>query len=628
MVYMAGHFLGLVGLVGVFYLTGWLFEPLLMDRRALEPISIEVRFGLGAAVWMGCVFLLASLQMLTASVLGVATLVTLVVVWRQRQVTSRLFLKFSEAPPPARRNTLVWLLGGLVAATVAVLWLQVLRPQISWDSNVYHLTVPRLYLEHGGFKRIPFNVYSNWPLNTQMLYALAMTAKDYVLAKSVHFAFGLATLLLVYRLVKDEARAWAGWLAGILFLVNPVVLDEFRTAYVDLSFAFFLLLAFALIHFWLEERGAQTRLLVLAGVFCGVAGGIKPTGITGAISLLGVYLVASWRQGRGSQQILGGLARIVVPAGLVMAPWVIKTWIMTGNPVYPFLYPALGGPEWSAGLTDQFKEWQQGMGMGRGWLDYLLLPIRVILAGDRGYEHFDGRLSPLWLVLIPLALLFGRRRALVTRSLGVAGIYFFFWSVSSQQMRFLIPVVPFLAIASALSLVEVGRRLKEKARPFFEWSVSLVAVATLGLVFSSMVMPSGMAFRQYLEQGDDIMQSAVHPVYRFIEEELPADARLLFLNTNHGYFCRRNFVADSFFEASQINDLLQAEEGVAGVEAVMQDLEVTHLLIENRDRFVPWPQSLFEYLNDPARVRQIYRSPDSTYDVVEIAHPRESKTGV
>ena len=61
--------------------------------------------------------------------------------------------------------------------------MKALWPRVSWDANVYHLTVPRLYVEHGGFRRIPFNVYSNWPLNTELLFVVASLLRDYVLGE-------------------------------------------------------------------------------------------------------------------------------------------------------------------------------------------------------------------------------------------------------------------------------------------------------------------------------------------------------------------------------------------------------------------------------------------------------------
>ena len=57
--------------------------------------------------------------------------------------------------------------------------------------------------------------------------------------------------------------------------------------------------------------------------------------------------------------------------------------------------------------------------MGRGGLDYLLLPLRVILFGERGYESFDGRILRSCLPLIPLAAWMTGRQPLIGRCLGI-----------------------------------------------------------------------------------------------------------------------------------------------------------------------------------------------------------------
>ena len=615
------NFLGLLGLVGIFFLTGWLLDQVVLKGSGLEPFSAVSWFGLGAAVWMGWVFALAAVQALSAPTLGLVALLTLVIVWRQRRSAGRSFLDVRDGTSDSSRDAAAWVLGGVLGAILGGLWLQAIWPVLSWDADVYHLTVPRLYLEHGGFRRIPFNVYSNWPLNTQMLYVLALAARDHVLAKSVHYAFGLATFVLIWQSVRAETRAWAAWGAGALFLINPVVLDEFRAAYVDLTLAFFLLLGFLMVHQALEGGVGRDRRLILAGVFAGVAAGIKPTGLMGVFCLLVLFLVASGRRGQRAAGLLGGVVRILGPAMLLLVPWGLKTWAFTGNPVYPFLYSWWGGPEWSRELGGQLAQWQRGIGMGRGWLDYLLLPFRVAAEGGSGYGHFDGRISILWLALVPLAAFLSRGRPLMARSLGVAGTYFVLWALSSQQMRFLLPILPLLAIAGALALFEVTRRLQVTFQPFARWVIAVGLILTLATVSQSMVVATGSMVGRYIDQGVEVTRSAIHPVFRYIDEEVPKGSKLMFLNTNRGFFCTREFIADSFFEASQINDLIQGANGVSGIGEILAQHEVTHLLIENRDRSVPWPRSLFDFLNDPSRARQLYRSPDNVYDEVQVIEP-------
>jgi hypothetical protein len=64
-----------------------------------------------------------------------------------------------------------------------------LYPSVSWDADTYHLGVPRLWLDHGGFREIPFNVYSNWPLATELLFSMDLMARGLVSSRLLHCFF-------------------------------------------------------------------------------------------------------------------------------------------------------------------------------------------------------------------------------------------------------------------------------------------------------------------------------------------------------------------------------------------------------------------------------------------------------
>lgn len=615
--YLLANLVGFLALAGLFYCSGLVLDRTLAAGRGLLPLPGPGRWAAGAALWMAVLFVLAASGLLKPLYIAL-TLVLLL----GGLLASRRFRAGATAIVDGSRSAGGEAARAVLAAGVGLvlvaLWVQAQWPQLSWDADVYHLTVPRLYLEHGGFRRIPFSVYSNWPLNVELLFGLAMLVKDYVLAKLVHFAFGCATVWLIYRLAAAASRPWAGWLAAALFLANPVVLSEFRAAYVDIAYAFYFTLAFAYLHSGLEQAADRRRQLLMAGIFGGIAAGIRPTGFVAPACLAVVLLAVATRRRDPPPPAFGDLSRLLLPASLLLAPWLIKSWLLTGNPVYPFLYGVFDGPEWSPELSTRLRDWQLGIGMGRGWRDYLLLPLRVIVAGDRGYEHFDGRLLPLWLPLLPIAVWAARGRALVGRCLGLAAIYFVIWALSSQQMRFLIAVLPALAVGASVGLAATLERLPPVWGSRARLAVSLVAVAALALAEGRLLPQSLTMLRQYLQHDRAIAGLAVRPIYRDIDRELPPSAKLMFLNTNHGFFCRREFIADSFFEASQINDLMQKRDSAQEIGRLLEELGVTHLLIENRERFVPWPPSLFEFLNDPRRARLLIRTRDGTHDLVEV----------
>lgn len=605
------HTAGFLGLAAVLLFSGRVLQGFLPDLgrwRVLAGVC------LGLAWWIAGTFALAALGQLDGWGLIVLALApAAAAAFGRRQVPE-------ERPRLSRTDAA----GAVVlAAALAGHFLLASGPQVLFDADVYHLTLPRIYAEHGGFRPVAMSVYSNWPLATELLYAAAVIAGDYVLAKTVHFGFALLVIWALFAACRAEPRpaGKAGaWLAAAFFLANDVVVFELRQAYVDLAHAFFLLAAFLFMHRALDDEPRSRAFLTLSGICCGLAAGVKVTGIAAAGLVGALALPRLWEAAR--QRRLGGALRCLaawffLPAVALWTPWLAKAWWATGNPFYPFLHRWLGGPDWSPSLSARLAAWQSSIGMGREPLDYLLLPWRVIVEGGRGYERFDGEIGAFWVVALPLALVFGWRRALARRALAVAGLGFVVWALSSQQARFLIPILPLLAIAGAVAAGELVERLPAAARRAGRAAVYGVAGVLLVMALAPGAAGGYRNLRAFLAFEGEIAATAVPDRFRFIDEHLPEDARLLFLNTNLGFFCRRDYLADSFFEASQIADWLAGSATAAEARQRLDERGVTHLLVDRRPR-VAWPPGLARLLNDPAQVEELYRSDDGLFLVLRL----------
>jgi hypothetical protein len=499
--------------------------------------------------------------------------------------------------------------GLAVLAGVAVpMLLLALYPSVSWDADTYHLGVPRLWLDHGGFREIPFNVYSNWPLATELLFAMAMLVRGFVSAKLLHFFFGMAVVygMWVGMGGRSHRRPWTvGLLAAGLLLSNDVVLDELSIAYVELAQAFFLLVCvLAVSH--ARSHPEDSRAMLLAGVSGGLVASVKVTGIVGP-ALAFLWLVPLVRKNP-----VRVLSCIGIPVCLLWFPWLVKSEIHAGNPVYPLLYSTFGGVWWSEELSAELGTWMSSMGMGRTALDFLLLPLRVILEGGAGYERFDGVISPLWLGLVPLAAWRGRGDSLSRLCIGVAAGFFVFWSLSSQQMRLLVPVLPLLGVAAGRAVL--GLEGETGIRRFVGVAAAAVLLASAGWTARDRIQLAPQVVQRLVSPGE--AEARVPPVYRFIRSDLPADARLLLLNTNHCFYCERDYVADSFFHASQVADWAGGYSDAEKVAAGLGELGISHLLIARKDWGISYPDPLGQLLQDPAYVRTVLETP--SHRVLEI----------
>ena len=86
------------------------------------------------------------------------------------------------------------------------------------------------------------------------------------------------------------------------------------------------------------------------------------------------------------------------------------------------------------------------------------------------------------------------------------------------------------------------------------------------------------------------------------------------LNINHGFFLDRDYIADSFFEASQINASIAAAGNREGLARLFANLGVTHVYVD-RAPWVKFPPMLWDYLHDPANATVLYQSADSPITV-------------
>lgn len=603
MLWLATHVLGLALIAAV----AWLSGRALLPETSLPPtLRSLAAWCVGLVYWVVALFALATVGALNPIGLSLALLGLVVL----------LFRRGWTLPKPSFKPSWTWAFVALLAPFLLLAFARTISPMVFWDDAAYHLTLPRLYIENGGFRPVEMNVYAQWPLATELLFAAAMLVKSYVLAKAVHFGFGLLVIVALFAACRTP---WPAALASLLFLASPVVAFELRLAYVDLAHAFFLLAAFVFLEAREHDPENERSYLLLAGLCCGAMAGVKLNGIL-ALPILAVVFLGRLALAKKWQPLVRQTLFLAVPAVLLWIPWLAKAAVATGNPVYPLLFNVFGGPDWSPELADHLAAWHRGIGMGRGPVDFLLLPLRLFLLGEPGsYALFDGTLGAYWLAVIALALL-GWRQGPVRRALAVAGLFFLLWSGTSQQARLLVPVLPLIALAGARALEAWVNGWPSRTARAARVAGLVLAAALLVVGWRETLQGGWRNFQAFQQMPGDPTATVIPEHFRFINDNLPEDARLLFLNTNQGFFCHREYLADSFFEASQTALLLQGAETPAAIAERLAQRDVTHILLDlrQRPRGLDYPAALGPFLGDTRWTERLYRSGDGRFNVFAV----------
>ena len=311
-----------------------------------------------------------------------------------------------------------------------------MAPEISFDGSRYHLGLVGRYFREHGFHAIRDNFYAALSQGIEMLYLFAYAFGRHSAAAVVHFGLLVA---LVWQMVSWSRRAGypvAGLCGAALVLLSPIVGVDGASAYNDVAVA---AIAFSLFHLLqISAESRSRRILVAIGLTAGFAYAAKYTAFL-AVPYAIVWIAWSRRRWQDA-------AIVAICAAAVVLPWMFKDWLWYRNPVSPFFNRFFPNPYVTSSFECAYRHQLSHPPMlPTPWQ----LPLQVTTFGS-----LSGLLGPVFL-LAPLALLSLRQAA--GRQLLIAATVFGAPFAANVSTRFLIPAMPFTALALCLVLARVPR---------------------------------------------------------------------------------------------------------------------------------------------------------------------------
>lgn len=328
-----------------------------------------------------------------------------------------------------------------------VLW-PTLFPPTEWDATSNHLVLAREYLSSHRIvvpEGIPHPVL---PALNHLLFTWAMAVKDDITAQMIEHVLMMLVALGIYSLGQRRNRMAWGLAAGVFWLAHPLVLWLGQSTYVDIGITAFGFLGVSALHNFFESREKSWWLMAMS--LMGMAAGVKMPGLffVAAGAIIGLWALAksriSWKE-----LIQGGAL-----AFCIVAPFYAVIAYHTGNPFWPTL-PHLSQGIWADPPIARFNNWISNVGVAKTPVNFLLLPFYLVFQLERFLpEPRICRLIVFW----PLAWIISFRDGEVRWWTLWALSFTAFWFLTSQQVRLLLPALPFMILA----LYESARYIAEK----------------------------------------------------------------------------------------------------------------------------------------------------------------------
>ncbi len=325
----------------------------------------------------------------------------------------------------------------LLSAAFFLSLIAALAPCTGIDALAYHLYLPKEFLRLGRMEFLPYCRETLWPFNTEMLFMAALRFQGTALAGLCHWIFYPLTAAAVYLCARRYYDADHAVWSAVFFVMTPAVFAQAGYPYVDISLAFFVFMS---VYTLLIARDTdRIGAYALTGVFCGAAMGTKFFGL-GCLMLL-TPMVCVISRFKPSRVIAFALAALLIGGG-----WYLRSWLLSGNPVYPLFHDLFGGNGWGIQMDE-------GAGLGKSPLDLIRFPWNITL----NINAFGGQMmGALFLALIPTLLIDLKkpRTASIILTVFTAGFTIFLFT-QSQHARFFISVVPFLALGAASAFLRL-----------------------------------------------------------------------------------------------------------------------------------------------------------------------------
>ncbi len=470
-------------------------------------------------------------------------------------------------------------LAGAIGFGLAICLINCLAPVTANDALVYHFNLPKVYLQAHHLGRLPFNVYANMPHNGEVLYTAVYAMAGESGAKIFYFLLIAATGLAIYGAARSYGTT-AAIAVTSAFVVQPLIIDHRIVGNVDILLALFTLTTVVLLQ--MGDFVGPFRRFGIVGIMLGFMLGMKYTslGIVAGI-VVSAFLIDKLKRKH--------LVLSLLVAFLIFLPWLIKNQIYVDNPFYPMLEKAFNGLNWEEIQTQQLVRWQRSMGMGRSLTDYLALPFNIFVRGKPGlnYTRFDGTLSPILLIVLPLVFL--RRKRHIYSTLIIAGIGFVFWALTSQQLRFLMPVLVLMALAGASGLENLSLQFGKKALSGFLVAIFAIEISSLILPnqYGNPIASSAFCDRLPVVMGLETRQKYLartlqpYEIFKYIDSNIKPGEPILLIWENRTYYLNHPHFADSFFEASTLMRLVSSSSGVNDLTRRIKAMGFRYALVNN-----------------------------------------------
>lgn len=469
-----------------------------------------------------------------------------------------------------------------------------LAPPWGFDETAYHLAVPKIYLANHSITYLPSVFASNFPFLAGMIYLFAMSIKNAILARLVSYSFGIILALAIISFCKRYFSKRIGLFSALIFLTMPISIEIMTRAGTDMLVGLFCFLAAYSFIRWYHEL--HIGWIVLSGIMVGAAFSTKQTGIIIIFPLVIFLLYRTYRFGLNNM-----IMHLILFCGLpflIFVPWMLKSFVFTGNPFFPFLYSIFGGQYLNSQVAESIKHMTH-VGFGIGLRPFLLLPWNLTMHPS-AFSSIMG-IGPIFLAMIPLLLFTYDKNKNLNILLIISFISLTLWFfLNIQSTRYSLFIYSFLSIVSGFVIDKIIRH-KSKIFTLFILSMLITYLGFSLALWAGLnlkTVPSVFGLESEEQFFSKLKDYNLYEASMFINSHTAQDAKIMIVKDSRGFYLDRGYIPFDIKYSAYVDYASFTHD--AELLNRVTELGITHMMFNDnlyKERYKSFDYS-FDFYND------------------------------
>lgn len=466
-----------------------------------------------------------------------------------------------------------------------------LAPPSFYDTQVLYLGFPNRYAIAGGFEALWHNYHSFVPQNPEMLYTqLVLLTGSTLPAQLANMLFGILAALAVFSLGRRFLSRSHSLLAALLFFTLPGFWTLSIITKDDMVIAFLQLVALDFALEWSQSK--KNGALLISALSAGLAAGCKYSALYFVLALfIALGLGGLWDKMKFSH-LIKALIVFSLLSGAVASPWYLRTFVLTGNPVYPAMSGFFGKASFQG---DSYSHDVQTVASLQ---EAALLPWTVTMNS----QHFGyfGEVGILFLAFAPFLFLVKRPRELNWLLIFLA-FFILFWGFTFIRMRLLFSGLAILVLGVVYALHQLGeisisfRRLAGTLLALTIVSNALFSFAYIENLHSPLTAVFGSEYARAEWFDENVShRSMAEYVNRRLDPE--KDKLLLVGETRMNYW-NIPFVSDTAYDRAHLAAVLTGTQGAMEKTKVILRKEGFTFIVLNETEMNRFRRSGYHYFD-------------------------------